>query len=102
MHYPQVFGAAGIFSPAFEVGSQIYNDAANFNYDATQVNIYFYAGGQESETMIGDTKMMYDILQKKSNYHLREFIYPLGKHNEKYWRQNFPAFYIWLMSNTPE
>lgn len=102
MQYPQVFGGAGIFSPAFWLGPQIFTDATNFNYNATQVNIYFYAGGKESTTMESDTKKMYDILQQKKNYHLTEIIYPPGQHNEKYWQMYFPAFYTWLMNNTPE
>jgi metallo-beta-lactamase class B len=102
MQYPQVFGGAGIFSPAFWLAPQIFTDATNFNYDATQVKIFFYAGGKETSNMESDTKKMYDILQQKKNYHLTEIIYPPGQHSEKYWRMYFPEFYTWLMSNTPE
>jgi Predicted hydrolase of the alpha/beta superfamily len=102
IQYPQVFGGAGIFSPAFWLAPQIFTAAAGFNYNASQTNIYFYAGGKESATMESDTRKMYDILKQKPNCELREIISPLGLHSEKYWRQNFPVFYAWLMNNTPE
>jgi metallo-beta-lactamase class B len=102
MQYPQVFGGIGVFSPAFWLAPQIFADAANFNYEEKKMNIYFYAGGKEDAPMLNDTKKMYDILQQKKNYHLTESIYPPGQHSEKYWQMEFPAFYGWLMSNSPE
>ena len=101
MRYPQVFGGAGIFSPAFWIAPRLYDAATTFNPLNEQPALYFYAGKAESATMVSDMRKMVDILQKKRNYKLLEVVNPLGQHNEKYWRQDFPNFYNWLMSSIP-
>lgn len=98
LQYPSVFGAAGVFSPAFWVAPQLFNDAEKFS--ATSIpRFYLYAGNKESPTMVSDTRKMAEILQKKERYVLRTVINPLGQHNETYWRLEFAGFYKWLMSN---
>lgn len=97
MQYPSVFGAAGIFSPSFSQGPAIYADAEIFT-TAAQPRFYLYAGGKESPTLSTDLQKMSDILQKKQRFVIRKVISPLGQHNETYWRQEFAAFYQWLMN----
>lgn len=95
--YPDVFGSAGMFSPAFWLAPQIYADAQQANWKSVH-RFFFYAGQKESETMISDMKRMEDVLYKASNtIQTREVIFPLGQHNETYWRKMFPEFYRWLM-----
>ena len=101
LQYPQVFGGAGIFSPALWIAPQLYDDATKFNPTTAQPAFYFYAGGTESATMVPDMRKMVDILQQKKSYKILEVVNPLGQHNEKYWRGDFPNFYTWLMSVTP-
>jgi len=96
IQYPKVFGGAGIFSPAFWLTPQLYIDAEKFETNNAP-KIFFYAGGNESSTMVNDMNKMADIFYKKSNYQLRRLTDPVGQHNEKYWRQEFPVFYSWLM-----
>ncbi len=96
IQYPKVFGGAGIFSPAFWLTPQLYIDAEKFETNNAP-KLFFYAGGNESSTMINDMNKMADIFYKKSNYQLRRLTDPVGQHNEKYWRQEFPVFYNWLM-----
>ncbi len=98
LQYPSIFGAAGIFSPAFWVAPQLFNDAEKFSTTSIP-KFYLYAGNKESPTMVSDTRKMADILQKKERYVLRTVINPLGQHNETYWRQEFAGFYKWLMGN---
>lgn len=93
--YPNVFGAAGIFSPAFWLYTpqQLHlNTAKNF-----KPVFYFYAGGKESASMVNDMDAVINTLNAYPNHVIRRSIYPPGTHNEKYWRQEFPAFYNWLM-----
>lgn len=97
MQYPSVFGAAGIFSPSFSQGPAIYADAEKFT-TAAQPRFYLYAGGKESPTLAADLQKMSDILQKKQRFVIRKVISPLGQHSETYWRQEFAAFYQWLMN----
>ena len=96
MQYPSVFGGAGVFSPALWTAPAIYSDLENFS-TPTMPKFYFYAGAKESATMVSDMQKASDILQKKHRYVIRKVVNPLGQHNEKYWRQEFAAFYVWLV-----
>ncbi|MCW3087582.1 MAG: alpha-dextrin endo,6-alpha-glucosidase, partial [Sediminibacterium sp.] len=98
LRYPKVFGAAGVFSPSFWTSQQIFTDAENFTTDVTP-RFYMYAGKLEQANMVPDNEKMAGILQKKQRYSIRKVTDPLGKHSEKTWRQEFPAFYAWLMNN---
>lgn len=95
--HPEIFNAAGIFSPSFWVSTQTVTDAANFTTKAAP-RFYFYAGGKESATMVNDMKKIASTLTAKDiNYRVTTLVNPLGEHNEKYWRREFAAFYKWLM-----
>ncbi len=96
LKYPEVFGAAGIFSPAFWIAPTIFSEAINA-VTPHLPRFYFYAGGKESSSMVSDTEKMYDILTKKRNYEVERELNPMGEHKEKYWQQAFPHFYTWLM-----
>lgn len=93
---PQVFGAAGIFSPAFWVAPEIYNEALKANLN-TQPQFYFFAGGKESETMVTDMAKMVNIIKEKNCCYAQSIVLEQGLHNEKYWRAQFQDFYQWLM-----
>jgi metallo-beta-lactamase class B len=94
--YPDVFGAAGVFSPSLSIAPEIFADAEKFN-TPSQPKFYLYAGSKESAEMVPGMEKMAGILQKKQRYILRSVINPLGQHNETYWRREFPGFYSWLM-----
>ena len=97
IQYPNVFGAAGVFSPVFYTTPFIYSDAENF-VSPGMPKFYLYAGGKETATSVPDLQRMGDILQKKPKYNIRRVITPLGQPNETYWRQEFAGFYKWIMS----
>jgi predicted alpha/beta superfamily hydrolase len=97
LKHPDVFGAAGIFSPSFFVVPKLY-DALHEAEWKTMPRFYFYAGGKESSGMVPDMQRMADLVEKKNaRYDLRRSVYPLGEHNEKAWRREFADFYLWLM-----
>jgi len=96
MQYPQVFGGAGVFSPSLWIAPQMFDEAAKFR-TVSPVKIYFYAGSKESATMVSDMEKMEDLLSKRSNIQILSTVFPLGQHNEKYWRQAFPAFYQFIV-----
>jgi len=58
---------------------------------------FFYAGEKESERMVKDMKRMEGVLYQNNKIETREVIFPLGQHNESYWRKVFDDFYEWLM-----
>ena len=97
LKYPDVFGAAGIFSPTFSVTPSIFSEAENA-ITAELPRFYFYAGGKESNVMVSDVEKMYDICSKKRRYEVVRHLNPIGEHKEKFWQQAFPQFYIWLMT----
>ncbi len=97
--YPKTFGAAGIFSPAFWITPQLYDDLQKADWGKERHGFYFYAGGKESATMVSDMNRMADIVEKKHNYKIERVVMPLGMHNEPTWRKEFPAFYRWLVEN---
>ncbi len=97
MQYPKVFGGAGVFSPAFWIVPKLYDEAEKFITN-TPPKFYFYAGGNESKEMVPDMNKMADIFYKKTNYQIQKVTSSNGQHNEKYWRAEFPKFYVWLMN----
>jgi len=96
MKYPGVFGSAGIFSPAFWIAPQLNDDLAKTNWSSFQ-RFYFYAGGKESDDMVYDMDKVIGIIESKHQYETLRSVYPPGQHSEKYWRQEFPGFYRWLV-----
>jgi len=96
LKYPNVFGGAGVFSPAFWVGQKIFDD---IKAKGKKVNakIYFYAGDEEGETMVPMTLRAFNEMHKVSKSKMCEVIRAGGKHNEPRWRMEFPLFYEWLM-----
>ena len=94
--YPEVFGGAGIFSPAFWVAPDIYKDATAKIWQVNFPRFYFYAGEKESDSMVVDMEKMVDIVRKKNCCSMAINAYPYGQHKEKYWRDEFDDFYRWL------
>jgi predicted alpha/beta superfamily hydrolase len=96
LKYPKVFGGAGVFSPAFWVGPEIFDDIM---VKGKKVNssIYFYAGKQESERMVPDMLKAFDEMSHVSKSKMITVIRDEGKHNETTWRKEFPLFYKWIM-----
>ncbi len=96
--YPKIFGAAGIFSPALWVAPEILNHPPQGNVRSLR-RYYFYAGGNESATLVRDMDKMIALIETKKNYETQRVVNPLGKHEEAAWRKEFPQFYKWLMRN---
>ncbi len=98
LEYPQVFGGALLFSPAFWVTPALYEAASKFT-TSNMPRFYFYAGGKESTTMLSDMEKMIGILQLKNRVQIRKTVNPLGQHHEPSWRAEFPEAYRWLMKD---
>ena len=96
LRYPKVFGGAGIFSPAFWVGPEIFDDMKSRGHKV-KAKIYFYAGKLEGETMVPYTIRAFDEMHRVSKSKMELVIRAEGLHNEQRWRIEFPLFYKWLM-----
>jgi predicted alpha/beta superfamily hydrolase len=95
LKYPEVFGGAGVFSPAFWVGPKIFDDI-KAKGNTVNSKIYFYGGGQEGETMVPDMLKAYDLMKEVSKSKMTTVVRDDGKHNEPRWRIEFPLFYKWI------
>jgi predicted alpha/beta superfamily hydrolase len=93
--YPQVFGKAGIFSPAYWLAPQVFTDT-EARPPPPAMRIYFYAGGSELLSMVPDTERMVALLRRKGVTDLAVHIVPVGRHNEQAWRGEFPRAVSWL------
>jgi predicted alpha/beta superfamily hydrolase len=98
LKYPKVFGGAGVFSPAFWITPQLMKINPS-QAKKVKGKIYFYGGGQESETMVQDMMHVFGEMRKYSKAKMETVIRAEGKHNEPTWRAEFPLFYKWLMSH---
>jgi Predicted hydrolase of the alpha/beta superfamily len=96
LKYPNVFGGAGIFSPAFWVGPKIKEDASKRG-SKVKGKIFFYAGKEEGESMVPDMLEVFEILHRNSSAKMETVIRNDGKHSEANWRREFPIFYRWLV-----
>jgi alpha-glucosidase len=97
LKYPNVFGGAGIFSPAFWIGPAIFNDISKKGA-AVNSRIYFYCGGQEGDTMEQDMVRAFEEMRKVSQSPMISLVRPEGKHTESVWREEFPLFYLSMMA----
>jgi predicted alpha/beta superfamily hydrolase len=98
LKHPQVFGNAGVFSPAFWIAKDIYAFALECENLASS-RFYFVCGDSESEDMVGDMQGMADIVREKvsSPEQIHVQIILGAGHNEQQWHDDFPAFYEWLI-----
>jgi predicted alpha/beta superfamily hydrolase len=95
--YPQVFGRAGIFSPAYWLAPQVFADTEARPPPPVE-RIYFYAGGSEDLGMVPDMERMAALLRRHGlpATHLAVRVNPVGRHNESAWRAEFPRAVEWL------
>jgi len=100
LKYPRKFGGAGVFSPAFWIAPQI-KDAAAVRGKKVKRKIYFFAGLQESESMVPDMLAVFDTMNRKSKSKMTVVVRAEAKHNELAWRSEFPLFYRWMFSPAP-
>ena len=98
MQYAQVFGGAGIFSPAFWTCKDLFVDAATFK-NTTLFKIYFYCGYKEGKDMVDDMNKMADIFANKVNIKMYRTTTEFGQHSEKYWHKEFAEFYNWMLKD---
>ena len=98
LKYPGKFGGAGVFSPAFWINPQL-KAIDPQKVKKIKGKIYFFAGQQESDSMVPDMLSVFEQMHKHSKAKMKTVIRAQGKHNEATWRTEFPAFYAWLTGN---
>jgi predicted alpha/beta superfamily hydrolase len=96
--YPNVFGKAGIFSPAFWTASGI-DQLTDSVASKLTGKYFFYIGGKEGKSAIEDMIRVREIVGKNSSAMIYSFIDPEGRHNEASWRKWFAEFYNWIVAD---
>ena len=100
LKYPEVFGKAGVFSPAFWINrKEIFEYAEKTK--KTKSKYYFLCGDKEGDddSMISDLNNMEHLINTKRCYCLNlneKKIVKEGHHNEKLWRDGFVDAILWL------
>lgn len=99
--YPEVFGKAGVFSPAFWINKKEIFELVS-QKPKVKSKIYFLCGDKEGDDMVADVNAMNSLLSTKRcdcKYLTKTKIVKDGEHNEKLWRDNFVKAYLWLNAN---
>lgn len=96
LRYPKVFGAAGVFSPSFQISPEIYTQIAEKG-KKVKSRIYLFGGKLEGEAMVADILKVFEAMRKVSKSEIEVVIRAEGRHDEPTWRKEFPLFYTWLM-----
>ncbi|HUX52787.1 MAG TPA: alpha/beta hydrolase-fold protein [Williamwhitmania sp.] len=96
--YPNVIGGALIFSPSIWFSDSIYSWLNSSRLNPMQ-RYYFYGGQPESTTMVSDMLKVIEELKQKGvrKKNLVVSVSSDGKHNEQYWKREFPAAISWLL-----
>lgn len=96
LKYPDVFGKAGIFSPAFWINNEIYELAKGSK--TIKAKLYFMCGDDEDKDMVPDMERIITLVKLIAG---KQRVYTKviagGKHNEKLWANQFAEAYLWLM-----
>ncbi|HET6765590.1 MAG TPA: alpha/beta hydrolase-fold protein, partial [Longimicrobiaceae bacterium] len=104
LKYPDVFGRAGVFSPALWFAPEVYAYARHAAPPLPGTRIYFVTGGREGDTpevYSGDQRRMIDTLALagfRVGVQVDSAIRADGMHAEWFWRREFPAVYRWLFA----
>ncbi len=97
LKYPEVFGGAGVFSPALWMAPQLFQDVDK-NGGKVKGKIYFYAGKQEGDQMVPDMLSLLEKMHQISKAKMKTVIREEGIHSEANWRKEFPDFYKWIQA----
>lgn len=100
IRYPDTFGNAGVFSPAFWINPEIFSFVEASTIPKFS-SFYFLIGSEEGEDMLLDKEKMVTLLQRKGveSEHIRNRTIKGGTHNETFWSEQFPDAYQWLNRN---
>jgi predicted alpha/beta superfamily hydrolase len=97
LKYPEVFGKAGVFSPAFWTAGDSIQAYNSQQASKTSGKVFFYMGGAEGETYINEMQEIADQFGLKTSGTVYSVIDADGKHNEAAWRKWFPEFIRWAL-----
>jgi predicted alpha/beta superfamily hydrolase len=100
--YPEVFGKAGIFSPAYWYSQDVYS-FSKLKKAQLDARLYVMYGDEEGNGMIADTDKMQRQLRQQGHPRQNTLFkrVPNGEHNEQLWRTEFSDAIQWLFQPQP-
>lgn len=100
--YPETFGRAGIFSPAYWFNTQIFDLAASATVFSDTKIYQVCATNEGNGSVLQDMNQMHDELLDGGYAESQLFKISVanGAHSEWFWAQEFPAAYAWLTDCT--
>lgn len=99
LKYQDVFGRSGPYSPSYW-----FTDDSLFAFVSSitkehDIRFYQAIGGNEPQTSIGLMYELEDSLNAKGYQDISSITVEGAGHNETFWRNDFPAAYLWLFSD---
>ena len=99
VQYPQVFGKAGVFSPAYWTAQPAFGFVAARPVPK-DARVFMLMGGKEGPQMVSDVKRMAQVLKKTghpaANTVLK--IVPEAEHNEAFWAGELREALLWMFA----
>lgn len=99
LKYPEVFGKAGIFSPAFWTSGKGISELTDSLGPHMDGMLFFYMGRMEGDQYLKEMTEVCDKLGKLSTAYIYTAVDEKGLHNEKAWRKWFSEFYKWITAD---
>jgi predicted alpha/beta superfamily hydrolase len=98
LKYPEVFGKAGIFSPAFWTADSIQAMTDSLG-NKISGRLFFYMGGLEGDHYVKDMLDISENIGGHSTATIYNLIDAEGRHNEQAWQKWFGEFILWITAN---
>ena len=97
--YPQVFGKAGVFSPAYWTAPAAFAFAAQHPLPK-DARVYLLMGEKEGGQMVPNVRRMADVLRKSGHPQAATVlkIVPGAEHNEGFWSEELREALLWMFA----
>ena len=100
MEHQEVFGKAGVFSPAFWFNPEIFDHSLN-TPKTDPMKVYMLAGIPEGNGSVVNNVNQMETVLFNNGFSTDEFnkaFHADGAHSEWYWAREFPWAYLWLFN----
>lgn len=100
VQYPQVFGKAGVFSPAYWTAGKPVFDFVSAKPAPRDARLFLLMGGKEGPQMLSDFRRMGAVLKRSGhpapNTVLK--LVPEAEHNEAFWAGELREALLWMFA----
>jgi predicted alpha/beta superfamily hydrolase len=99
VQYPEVFGKAGVFSPAYWTAQPSFDFVASKPVPR-DARVYLLMGGKEGPEMNADVKKMAEVIGKTGHPAANTIlkIVPEAEHNEAFWAGELREALLWMFA----